>query len=304
MSQPDKNQTPANPQDNKPPSNQSDIQTGSESGDKGERNVENAVQRGTLRSFFDLALFFDFLLILVTAVYVFFAYHQWKAIEKQGEVMNQQLVTIKESSAQTERLIKANEELAKLNVSLVKNSGEQVKASIAQAEAATRQAQIAQQSFYIGDRPYLSANAELDKFEAGIMPNIAIVVQNNGKTPALDFLVGAQVDVGNSPKPDLKRAFTPEAMAENLKQLPYSNLVSEGNRSFLTTGEKSLMEIRGPQLTTTLIDDIKSQRRYMFVWGFALYKDGLSKRHGLRFCFFYNAIDDQFVGCPTFNSTN
>ena len=219
--------------------------------------------------------------------------------------MNEQLAAYKDSSAQTERLIKANEELTKLNASLVRNSGEQVKASIAQADAATQQAKTAQQSFYIGDRPYLSANAVLDnKFEVGIIPSIAIMVENNGKTPALDFVVGAQVDVENSPKPDLKRAFTAEAVIENLKQLPYSKLAPGGNRSFLTAGEKSMMEIRGPQLTTSLIDDIKEFRKFMFVWGGARYKDGLGREHSLRFCFFYNATDDMFVACPTFNTTN
>lgn len=263
------------------------------------------------KSFFWLSIVFDALLFIVTSVYAFFAFHQWQAMNRQADVaatqsvvMAKQLEAMNSSSAQTERLIKANEELAKLNGDLVRNSSEQVKASVAQSEATKAQAQIAQQSFYIGDRPYLSANAVLDKLEPGIAPIIELVFENNGKTPALNFQVGAMVDVGNSPKPDLKRAVTTEAIAENMKQLPYSNLAPEGNTSFLTAGGKSVMQIRGPEVTPNLIDDVKSQRRFMFVWGVALYKDGLSKRHSIKFCFFYNATDNVFVGCPTFNSTN
>src|SRR2546423_3154461 len=166
MSQPDEKQTPANPEGNNSPShdpmNARNVQTRNGRTNRGQDNIDTSAPR-SLRSVFNLELFFDFLLIVVTAVYVFFAYHQWKAIEKQGELMGQQLAAFKDSSAQSERLIRANEELTKQNAELVKHSGEQAKASLAQAEATKTSAQIAQQSFYIGDRPYLSANAVLDK---------------------------------------------------------------------------------------------------------------------------------------------
>jgi hypothetical protein len=89
-----------------------------------------------------------------------------------------------------------------------------------------------------------------------------------------------------------------------LKQLPYGKLTPEGGKMFLAAGERMMTQIRGPELTASLIDDIKQLRRYLFVFGAALHKDGLGRSHTLKFCLFYNATDDMFVACPTFNSTN
>ena len=308
MSQPDEKQTPANPDEGnshpRDPMNVRNVQTRNGGTNDGQNNVQPSGPR-SLRSVFNLELFFDFLLIVVTAIYVFFAYHQWKAIEKQGELMSQQLVSFKDSSAQTERLIKANEELAKLNASLVRNSGEQVKASIAQAEAATQQAQIAQESFYIGDRPYVTVpTAVLEKFEAGTVPNIAVGFINSGKTPALDLEMSAVVSIEKFPRPNIKkylRMSQAEFFAEQIKNIPFPSM-PEGSNVLLPSGGKMVAQIRGSELTTPLFADIVSAKLFLFVWGSAIYKDGLGKTHGLKFCLFYSPKDDSFVACPTFNS--
>lgn len=305
MSDPHQSQTPANPQSDKPLAHQPNIKSGPKSADDGQANADTTPPPRMLRSFFNLELFFDFLLIVVTAVYVFFAFHQWKAIDRQADLMTQQLAAFKDSSAQTERLIKANEELAKLNASLVKNSGEQVKASITQAEAATQQAKIAQQSFFIGDRPYLTASAIIEKFEPGSSQRIGVGFINNGKTPALDIQISAIVNIEKSPSPDLKRysrMSIPEIIAEQLPFVPYPNM-PEGSQFFLAAGGKTMAEINTPELTSKLVDDIKLKRQFLLVWGGSQYKDGLGRRHVLRFCLFYNPEDDIFVACPTFNST-
>ena len=83
MSQSNENQTPANPQNDKLLANQTNVETGRESTDESNANVSDTAPPATLRSFFNLELFFDFLLILVTGVYAVFAYNQWRAIEKQ-----------------------------------------------------------------------------------------------------------------------------------------------------------------------------------------------------------------------------
>jgi hypothetical protein len=228
---------------------------------------------------------------------------QSQASMAQTAIMKAQLDSMNSGSSQTERIIGANQ-------SLVDQSKKQAESLLAQAEAAKAQAQIAQQSFYIGDRPYLAANAVLDKFEVGTTPTITVLVQNYGKTPALDFETGAMVSVRDSPQPDpaIFGRMSKEAMAdlnaENMKQLPYGRFASEKTTSFLPADGKRIMNIYGPQLTAKLIDDVKAMHRFMFVWGGVRYKDGLGKEHLLRFCFFYNAADDMFITCPTFNSTS
>src|SRR5437868_5704344 len=49
-------------------------------------------------SFFSLELFFDFLLIIITAIYAGFAYRQWKAIDRQAALMASQLTLMHDQS--------------------------------------------------------------------------------------------------------------------------------------------------------------------------------------------------------------
>ena len=120
----------------------SNVQTSDQSAETGKPNGQ-VPQPGALRSFFSLELFFDFLLIMVTGIYAYFAFNQWKAIDKQADIMNAQLTLIRDSSAQTERLILANESLAAQNRALVEHAREQTKASLTQAEAAQNAASAA-----------------------------------------------------------------------------------------------------------------------------------------------------------------
>jgi hypothetical protein len=57
---------------------------------------------------------------------------------------------------------------------LAEQNKDLIDATLAQAQAAKKSAQIAQEAFYIGDRPYVSARAILDKFELRMTPIIAI----------------------------------------------------------------------------------------------------------------------------------
>lgn len=244
-------------------------------------------------------------------------YHGWimrrqsLAMADQTAIMKGQLDSMNSGSSQTQQMITAMQKQADASAAqaatsqaLADQNKDLITATLHQAEAATRSAQIAQQSFYIGDMPYLHATAVLDRFEVGVKPNIVVTIENLGKTPALDFQLAAMVSVSNTPKPDLTHMDSPVRLAENLQQLPYAALVAtEDPRTFLAAGAKLRGEIRGPEPTASLINDIKQFRQYIFVWGAGNYKDGLGRHHRLYFCFFYNT-DDGFVACPTFNGTD
>ena len=119
--------------------------------------------------------------------------------------------------------------------------------------------------------------------------------------------MGAIVNVDRLPKPNLKKyrqMSEAELIATEQGNLPYGAFMPEGSKVFLAADAKVLAEVRGPLITATMLDDIKNLRQFLFVWGAALYKDGLGRPHKLRFCFFYNAKEDMFVACPVFNNTN
>lgn len=275
---------------------------------------ENTGRPSERKSFFWLSIVFDALLFLVTSVYAFFAYHQWQAMNRQveifktqAEVMSRQLESMNSSSAQTERIIKANESLVGQNKELVTQAAEQTKASLTQAEATRTQAHIAQQSFYIGDRPYVGAkNAEIDKFEAGGTSSIVVVFENSGKTPAFEFQAGAIVNVDKTPDPDVERVSrmsTAELLAIDRNTRPYPLGEIKEAPSTLLAGALIQFRVRVGELTAETVAKIRGGEQFLFVWGGAIYNDGLSKSHVLKFCFFYDPIEDEFVKCPTFNST-
>lgn len=282
---------------------------------------ENTSRPSERRSFFWLSIVFDALLFIVTSVYAFFAYHQWQAMNRQADVMNRQAEVMARQLEQSQKMIEMAQGTSEQTERLIAHSGEQAKASTDQAKAAVIQAEaakqsvgaaqtsaraseqvarIAQQSFYIGDRPYVTArNAEIDKFEAGAKPTVIIYFINTGKTPAIEVQVGAIVSVGRAPEPDFNVA---------LKQTP-SDLVypfmPEGGKMLLPAGGETYAEAQGLEvLSNATVEEIKSSKMFLFVWGVALYKDGLGKNHFLRFCMFYDPNQEAFIACPTFNSTN
>lgn len=267
------------------------------------------------RSFFWLSILFDALLFIVTCVYAFFAYHQWQAMNRQAdifkiqaEVMMKQLESMNSSSRQTDRLIQANELLAEQNRQLVEHAGEQAKAikqsviaAQASARAAEKGAQIAQESFYIGDRPYVIAkNAFTDELAAGASPRVTVHFVNTGKTPALDAQFYAIVSVESLPKPDLINER--DVVSDSMRGLAYPSM-PEGSKGVLAAGEEIQIAQGGKELSATLVQEINGGKVFLFVWGAALYKDGLGKSHTLRFCLFYDPKEDNFVACPTFNDT-
>lgn len=246
---------------------------------------------------------------------------QSQTARDQTSIMRGQLESMNSSSKQTQDLIdatrgtaNASQSVAEQNKELVAHAGEQAKASLAQAEAAKQSigaaqtsaraseqvARIAQQSFYIGDRPYVTAkNAVMDKFELGAKPRVSVLFINTGKTPAIDLQMGAIVSVGRAPEPDLDAA---------LKQTP-SDLIypfmPEGSKMLLPAGGETYAEVQGAEvISKATLEEIKSSKIFLFVWGGAFYKDGLGKLHKLQFCLFYDPSSEGFVACPTFNRIN
>lgn len=253
-------------------------------------------------------------------------YHGWimgrqtQAMTEQTGIMQGQLKSMQEDSAQTQQMIEASkrsadasQSIAEQNRELTGHAGEQAKASLAQAEAAKqsvgaaqasakaaeRGAQIAQESFYIGDRPYITAkNAVLEKFEADIRPRVAVLFINTGKTPAIDLKIGAVVSIARTPKPDMNLA-----ERQTASDLVYPSM-PEGSSIILPSGGEMPAVAQGLELLSkATVEEIKNGKMYLFVWGGAYYKDALGKPHSLRFCQFYDPNEEMFVACPTFNDT-
>jgi len=247
-------------------------------------------------------------------------YHGWvmrrqsQAMTDQTAIMKGQLESMNSASGQTQQMIAAMQKQANAAASqagtsqaLAEQNKDLVGAAVAQAAAARKSTEIAQQSFYIGDRPYVSAkNVVIDKFEPGVVPTITTFFENNGKTPALDIQFGVLVTVDKQPQPDLQRYIRmseAELIALDVKHSPYKVAMPYGSKVFLAAGEKTFGDRRGPELTPSLIDDIKNEKLYLLVWGGSVYTDGLGRAHRLKFCFFYDPRDDTFVACANFNST-
>lgn len=247
-------------------------------------------------------------------------YHGWimrrqsQAMSDQTAIMKGQLESMNSSSGQTQQMIAAMQKQADASTSqagtsqaLAEQNKELVAGSLAQAEAANKSAEIAQQSFYIGDRPYLVAGfASIDKFEPGETPMISFAVKNAGKTPALNVRVGVVVSVENVASPNIeriRRMSMAEVQSMDAQTLPYPSM-PEGSSMFLPANEGIGMEARGPVLNPMLIEDIRNMKRFLFFWGFASYKDGLQRLHTLKFCLFYDSRNDSFIACPTSNSAN
>jgi hypothetical protein len=244
---------------------------------------------------------------------------QSEAMKEQTGIMQGQLRSMESDSAQTQEMIDATQRMANAsqataeqNRELVAHAGKQAEASLAQAEAAEQSvgaaqasaraaekgAQIAQESFYVGDRPYVFAGyMMIEKFEAGVKPKITVVFSNTGKTPALDFKFAAKASISPEPSPK--------------KDMPRHGVVFEptlpnfpGSISTLPAGERMGAPIeREVTLDKTTIEEIKSRKKFLFVYGLAFYKDGLGKPHELRFCSFYIPSEDMFAPCSEFNST-
>jgi hypothetical protein len=247
-------------------------------------------------------------------------YHGWimgrqsQDMKAQTEIMKGQLESMKSDSAQTQQMIEATQRMAEQNEKLVGHAGTQAEASLAQADAAKQSvgaaessakaaeqgAQIARQSFYIGDRPYVSVrNSDLDELKVGEKPRATIFFINTGKTPAFEFRMGAIISIGRLPEPDLD-----EALKQTSADLVYP-FMSKGSRSTLPASVETGGLARATEvLSQETLEEIKSGKMYLFIWGGGLYKDGLGKPHRFLFCVFYTPADDSFTHCPTFNSTN
>ncbi len=262
-----------------------------------------------------LPLIISFLTLVVITIHAYYYNKQWQAMVRQSEIMNRQsevmskqLDAMNGSSMQTQELIDQNREL-------VGHAGEQAKASLAQAEAAKQSvgaaqasaraaekgAQIAKESFYIGDRPYVNVKkANMDKFEVGEKPRVYIHLINTGKTPALEVKVTAIINIGTEPKPDIKR---PDLNDPDYYLYPSLAAGGDTGATLLASAETGVVALGAKPLSKLTIEEIKSGRLFIYVWGGGLYKDGLGKQHSFTFCAFYSPEEESFTACPTFNET-
>ena len=250
---------------------------------------------------------------------VVLVYHGWimgkqsQAMSDQTAIMKGQLESMTSGSTQTQQMITATQKQADAAMAqaltsqaVVDQNKDLIAASLAQTEATKIQAQIAQQSFYIGERPYVTATAAIEEFEVGTTPEVVVYLENKGNTPAVDVQISAIVSIERLPNPPLERyrqMSIGEAIADSSASLPYARFMPEGSKQFLAAGATTLGEMRSPTLTAAIVENVTSLKQFLIVWGVSGYKDGLGKSHLLKFCMFYNPKDDMFVACPTFNST-
>jgi hypothetical protein len=244
---------------------------------------------------------------------------QSQAMSDQTAIMKGQLESMNSGSVQTQQMITAMQKQAEAATSqattsqaLTEQNKDLVAASLIQAEAARQSvgaaqasaraaekgAQIAQESFYIGDRPYVIIKNFLpDPLDTEKRWSAVLLFSNTGKTPAIDLEIRVNVSVGPHPFPDMTA--DSDVLIGNEPSLP-------ATRGILGAGVDTygVAETNKP-LSKASIDEIKSGKLFLVVFGDSNYKDSLGKQHMLTFCAIYIPADEVLRFCPgAYNSTN
>jgi hypothetical protein len=100
--------------------------------------------------------------------------------------------------------------------------------------------------------------------------NVALTVENLGKTPAFDLTVDDRLEVIPDPIPD---------------QLPLSN--PENPSRYVLGPGKNVTSGCTVHLSASDIDDVYHKRRYLASYGVLSYRDVFQQRHETRWCFYY-----------------
>lgn len=79
-----------------------------------------------------------------------------------------------------------------------------------------------------------------------------------------------------------------------------------GSSGIIPAGEKlgATADWSGDAPNAATVKEIENSTKFLFVYGHAIYSDGLGKPHTLRFCWVYMNILGMFGPCEEFNSTN
>jgi hypothetical protein len=213
-----------------------------------------------------LSIIFDFLLFIATSVYACFAYYQWRAMKNQADVMVQQLEVTKRSIAQTQEMLTYASQ---------------------QANAVSTQANIAKES----ERPsVLVKEVSFSNVASNRTPSYVVQFENSGKTTARAVSLWAIIlnsatqltDKPEYPEPD----GTPSVLD-----------MGAGGTAMVAGNAKSALK-------PSDISAIKEKRAWLYVYGFARYKDQTGQEHEMKYCVYYDPADGASAFCSQHNSSN
>lgn len=198
---------------------------------------------------FWLSILFDALLFIATCTYAYVAYHQWKVMNNQANLMSQQLESTKRSIEQTQEMLGYARQ---------------------QASASNIQTEIAKES----ERPYIVIKEiALSNVSVKARPNYVVVYENSGRTTARHLTIKVVIELRSSPLPE-NPAYPAVSGVASVFDLGAGAQGSNSSTSTLV-------------LTASDIEAIKLERAWLYVYGTGEYTDGHGERHGMKFCAYY-----------------
>jgi hypothetical protein len=215
---------------------------------------------------FWLSICFDGLLFIATSTYAYVAYHQWRVMNNQANLMSQQLESTKRSVEQTQEML---------------NYARQ------QSIAANVQTEIAKEA----ERPYVVIKEiSLENVSANAQPSYVVVYENSGKTTARKLSVTVVYELRTSPLPDNPAYPEPSGVVSMV------DLGAGGQGRVTDTARLALK--RGD------IDALKQGRAWLYVYGVAKYSDGHGQEYVMKFCTFYNPSTGITNFCAQHNNSS
>jgi hypothetical protein len=219
---------------------------------------------------FWISIVFDALLFIATSTYAYIAYHQWKVMNNQASLMNQQLETTKRAIEQTQEMLGYAHQ---------------------QANASSLQGAIAKES----ERPYVTVTTYLNNVAVNSRPSYVIVVTNSGKTTARKFSISATIQLSGIP------------LSEN-PVYPDNTDASLGSVFDLGTGHSARNSGTARfLLTSSDLASLKQRKTWLYVYGKGEYLDGQGELHTMKYCSLYDPSDSATqtaAQCEQHNSSN
>lgn len=179
---------------------------------------------------------------------------QLDTMNQQANSMREQTNTMNKSLDLTNRAVSAGEK--------------QAKTSQVSARAAEESAKTARQSFEIGERPYvITAGLTLNSLEVGKKPENVVTYVNAGRTPASKVQVSVHLTITGEP------AFRPNFNLPVIKAEPFLAAGKEITTHIFASWEPS----------QEWIEQIKTGKLRVYVYGTISYENGLGKRYPTEF---------------------
>ncbi len=151
-------------------------------------------------------------------------------------------------------------------------------------------------NFHLEQRAWVSArNADMTTFKIGEVPRIKVVLTNSGRTPARKTKTIFGIAIANR-----------EILDQDLLQFDNMNTsgLYQGIMTMLPNGLMIVHADSDEKMTTSSMDDIKSGKRLVFVFGKITYADVFNNVRTTRMCMRYRPLTNSFDNCSVYNDAD